>query len=370
MQHAQETNHTTVSGIRVLALRRGVLGLAGAVTLSLGASACSNTAPEPQEAPSTLRAEGLWQVEPLRLLVVTPSDMRVSSQNRVWISDTTHNVVFRINPPADEYLRFGFREEDPVELVQPQRLAVHPNLGVFVYDAGTRKVDLYAQESATHLRGFPVEFEPELMGIADQPFGLTFGVVDRVGEDRYRLTVIRTGVDGEGRDTLLGPDQGPPSLRGLTTPIGDVFVAPSRSGFWLWARSVPDTVFEIAPRDMGRRIVLNPEHREVAGLLNDREAGILWTMFPDTAGIAFHGYDHGQPGEAGAQYGGTRITPASVLPFDVNGGVMIAWARTPGGEYLTRAYDMKVDSLVSRIAPDSLGPDGQRPSTWTRPAGG
>ena len=356
-------------GIRLF--RRRGRGLAGTASLLVLASlACSDRAPQPDRGPQSLRAEGLWQVEPLRLLVVTPSDMRVSTRNRVWIADTTHNVVFRINPLADEYLRFGFKEEPPGELVQPQRLAVHPTLGIFVYDAGTKQVDLYTQESATYLRGFPLEFEPELMSVADQPFGLVFGVVDRVGEDMYGLHVIRTGMDGSGRDTLLGPNHGPPALRGLATPIGDVFVAPSAAGFWVWARSVPDTVFEIAAQDRGRRVVLEPEHRDVAGLMNDREEGILWAMGSDTAGIAFHAYDHGRPGPDGAPYAATRIVPSTVLPFDANAGILIVWARTTGGEFLTRAYDMKVDSIPTRSWPDATGADGEHPGTWSRPGGG
>jgi hypothetical protein len=333
--------------------------------------ACSDAGSDPVRGPQVLDAEGLWQVEPLRLLVVTPSDMRVSSRNRVWLADTTHNVVFRINPAADEYLRFGFKEEAPVELVRPLRLAVHPTLGVFVYDGGTGQVDLYSQEGAVHLRGFPLEFEPELMNVADQPFGLVFGIVDPVGDENYALTIVRSGIDGEGRDTLLGPEHGPPALRGLTTPYGDVFVAPSRAGFWIWARSVPDTVFEIAPLDRGRRVVLEPRHRAIAGLMNDRQEGILWAMTGDTAGIALHAYDHARPGPDGsAPYVATRRVPGTVLPFDANAGILVAWTRTMGGEFLTRAYDMKVDSIPTRISTDSpAGVDGQPPSSWSQPGG-
>lgn len=341
------------------------------VVTTAGVLACGGSSSEPARGAQVLDAKGLWQVEPLRLLVVTPSDMRVSSRNRVWLADTTHNVVFRINPPADEFLRFGFKEEAPVELVRPQRLAVHPTLGIFVYDAGTEQVDLYSQDGAVHLRGFPLEFEPELMSVADQPFGLVFGIVDRLEDDNYGLRIVRTGINGEGRDTLLGPNHGPPALRGLATPIGDVFVAPSRAGFWVWARSVPDTVFEIAPFERGRRVILEPEHREITGLMNDRQKGILWAMVSDTAGIAFQAYDHAQPGPDGrAPFVATRRVPATVLPFDANDGILVAWAKTMGGEYLTRAYDMKVDSIPVRGAPEAAGADGQPTGDWSRPGGG
>ena len=339
--------------------------------MALASMACSDSGSGRARGPQVLAAEGLWQVEPLRLLVVTPSDMRVSSSSRVWVADTTHNVVFRINPLADEYLRFGFKEEPPVQLVQPQRLAVHPTLGVFVYDAGTGQVDLYTQEAATYLRGFPLEFVPELMSAADQPFGLVFGVVEPVEDDRYVLRVIRTGIDGEGRDTLLGPNHGPPALRELAEPIGDAFVAPSRAGFWVWMRSVPDTVFEVAPFDRGRRIVLESDHRNISGLMNDRQEGILWAMAADTAGISFHAYDHaGRRGGETASYVATRTTPATILPFDANAGILIAWARTMGGEYLTRAYDMKVDSIPARSGVGTNGEPGERPGTWSQPGGG
>ena len=352
-------------------VRRSRPGLGSIVGLIVLASlACSDRGSDRDNGPQVLNAEGLWQVEPLRLLVVTPSDMRVGSRSRVWVADTTHNVVFRINPDADEYLRFGFKEEAPIELVQPQRLTVHPTLGIFVYDAGTRQVDLYS-EGAVHLRGFPLEFEPELMSVADQPFGLVFGVIDPVGEDKYVLRVIRTGIDGEGRDTLLSPDHGPPALRGLADAIGDVFVAPSRAGFWVWSRSVPDTVFEVAPFDRGRRVVLEPGHRDIAGLMNDRQEGILWAMATDPAGIAFHAYDHAQPGAGGsASFVATRIVPATALPFDANAGILIAWVRPRGGEFLTRAYDMKIDSIPARSASGAAGEDSERPGSWSRPGGG
>ena len=350
---------------------RRTTSLVGIVCLlALASLGCGESGADQPAGIQVLRARGLWQVAPLRLLVVTPTDMRVSSRNRVWVADTTHNVVFRINPPADEFLRFGFKQEPPVELVRPQRLAVHPMLGIFVYDAGTGQVDLYS-EDAVHLRGFPLEFEPELMSVADRPFGLVFGVVDPVGDDEYTLRIIRTGIDGEGRDTLLGPADGPPALRDLATPIGDVFVAPSRAGFWVWARSTPDTVFEVAPLDQGRRVVLEPEHREVVGLMNDRQEGILWVMAADSTGIAFHAYDHGSPRPDGSvPFVATRIVPATVLPFDAGDGILIAWAQTTGGEYLTRAYDMKLDSIPARRAPGASVEDSVRPGSWSRPGGG
>jgi hypothetical protein len=93
-------------------------------------------------------------------------------------------------------------------------------------------------------------------------------------------------------------------------------------------------------------------------------------MVDDTVGVLFEAYDLTRPGRAGsASHVATRILPVDILPFDAGDGILVGWTRTPGGEFLARAYDMLVDSIPARRDADGEASD-ERPGSWSQPGGG
>lgn len=106
-----------------------------------------------------------------------------------------------------------------------------------------------------------------------------------------RPVLIRTGMRGETRDTLLSGEHGPEVLRAAVARPGETAMAPSRSGMWVWSRVAPDTVFDIAPRGV-RRLVVRDEDTAAVALFSDPAREMLWLVHADSTRISrYSAYD-------------------------------------------------------------------------------
>lgn len=273
-------------------------------------------------------------------------DMKAESRSVVWIADRFSGGVFRVDPTRGDYRLMGVGDNPPQEIVQPLRVAVSPEYGVFVFDWVTRRVDQFTPDG-TPVHSFEPEFVPARMDFVQRPIGIQFTVVDRDRPDSIaRLVVIRTDLRGEQRDTVLFPGlHGPESLWTAPAEPGDLALEAGSHGLWAWARVAADTVFEITLASTARKRVLRTQDQDPSGILVDSEREILWVVSHGEEGqIRYAAYDTGVPGLVGPEdsYLGERTT-TGFDPKLAKDGVVIGRIQSPTGlRSRLAAFDMLV----------------------------
>ena len=273
-------------------------------------------------------------------------DMKAESRSVVWIADRFSGGLFRVDPTRGDYRLMGAEDNPPQEIVQPLRVAVSPEHGVFVFDWVTRRVDQFTP-GGTPVHSFEPEFVPARMDIVQRPIGIQFTVVDRDRPDSIaRLVVIRTDLRGEQRDTVLFPGlHGPESLWTAPAEPGDLALDAGSYGLWAWARVAADTVFEITLASTARKRVLRTQDQDPIGILVDSEREILWVVSHGEEGqIRYAAYDTGVPGLVGPEdsYLGERTT-TGFDPKLAKDGVVIGRIQSPTGlRSRLAAFDMLI----------------------------
>ena len=339
---SMRVKHTLLRGIVPQRLARE--GIPLLVAISLGAVACT----EPQSpliefepyAEAVLRFE---QPNTSALRSFRPNDLKAESTDAAWIADLLTGAVLRFEPLQGHYRRMGMQDEPPAEIDTPVKIAVSKDLGVFVFDLGSNKVHLFSP-GGEHLRAFEPGFLPSRIEITRSPIGLVFGLIDTLNEGSPRLTVIRTDAVGGRPDTLLQRgSHGPAALWEVVASPGELSLDGGESGMWAWAKTVPDTVFEITDSPQARKRILRPEDRAAQGVLIDIERGILWVVRAgdEDAELRFSAYDATEPGTVEAQnaFLGERST-VGFWPWDAVDGTIMGLRSAKAGGYNLASYDM------------------------------
>jgi hypothetical protein len=294
-------------------------------------------------------ANEIWsQPDSIEVRVYGPNDFKVASASTVWAVDGLLRGIFRLSPPQGRYGVVGWGDREPRQVVDPVRIAVAPDVGVFAFDDSTRMVDLFTPDGV-HIRGFEAGFRPSVMEITRDPLKLTFAIASRANDSVPRLVVIQTDLMGSGRDTLLGPANGPRTLAGVPAIPGQISIAPAKSGLWIWPRTVSDTLFEVSSGSRHRRLVLRPEDANAVGILSDLPEGIVWAVAPtDSTGFRYSAYDVSGSGVIQGEevYLGERVTPDGFTPHAALAGAVFGWKRPEQGQgNLAASFDMYLERL-------------------------
>jgi hypothetical protein len=275
-----------------------------------------------------------------------PNDLKAESPDAAWIADPRLGAVLRFEPPMGDYRQMGIREEPPVEVDRPAKLAIAKNIGLFTFDLASRQIHLFTPEG-NHLRAFEPEFTPARFEIAREPIGLVFGRIDGRDPQAPRLLVVRTDTRGMNPDTLLASgSHGPPSLWQAVASSGELSLDASESGLWARAQAVPDTVYDITDRPGARKRVLRPEDQSAKGVLSDLDRQILWVVRDGEkpGELRFAAYDTSEPGTVGPDraFLGERVTYQDFNPWDAIDGTIMGLSRATPGGYNLVSYDMRV----------------------------
>lgn len=330
----------TVPGSRSVRFLAALTLLAGAALLAACGDDTDYTA-----------AQEYW-VQPDSVIIGLgqPGDVKALSRDEAWVADLMAGVIFTVAPLEGRYVSIGMADREPVEVETPAKIAVDPEFGLASFDAETQRVDLFTLEGE-HIRGFEPGFIPAVMSFSRQPVGLTFGIAAGDTVSGRHPVVIRTGMRGEERDTLLSAAHGPEVLRTATAEPGETSMSPSTEGMWVYSRAAPDTVFDLAPGGV-RRLVVRPEDRSAVGVLADRALEIVWLVHAEEPGGArsYAAYDarlaalEGEaPLEDSDAFLGVRTTPDNFRPWVVHDGVIMGVRRIPGGAIALSAYELNAD---------------------------
>lgn len=331
----------TVSGSRLARSFAALALLAGA---ALGLAACGD------DTDYTAAREYWAQPDSVVIGLGQPGDVKALTRDEAWVADLMAGVIFSIAPLEGRYVGIGMADREPVEVGTPAKIAVDPEFGLASFDAETQMVDLFTLEGE-HIRGFEPGFVPAVMSFSRQPVGLTFGIAAGDTVSGRHPVVIRTGMRGEERDTLLSAAHGPEALRTATAEPGETSMSPSTEGMWVYARTAPDTVFSVAPGGV-RRLVVRDEDRAAVGILADRALDIVWLVHAEEPGVgrSYAAYDArlaAPEGEAppadSVSFLGVRTTPDNFRPWVVHDGVIMGVRRIPGGGLALSAYALNAD---------------------------
>ena len=278
------------------------------------------------------------------------TDVKALSRENVWVADLMAGAIYSIAPGEGRYVGIGMGENEPTEVRTPAKIALSREYGLAAFDGETRMVDLFTLEGE-HIRGFEPGFVPAVMEFSRQPVGLTFGVAAEDSAGVRRSVVIRTGLRGEERDTLLSPSHGPETLRPSVARPGETSMAASSTGMWVWSRLAPDTIFELSPGGV-RRLLVRPADTTAVAILSDRERDMLWLVHPDTLVRRYSAYDarlaapEGEdPAPGSLAYLGERTTPEGFGPAAVHDGIIMGVRRGPRGLRMM-AYDLNADRFA------------------------
>lgn len=327
----------------------GLIRTALIASLPLVCAGCEDSGEDP--AVRDEAAVELWtHPDTVGIEIFAPVELKAASRDVAWGIDRIAAAIMRFEPRAGEFGVFGFLGAEPTEVAAPMRLAVTRTAGVVAYDDSTGMVDFYTP-GGQHVRGFDPGIRPAILEVARSPLRLTFGST-AVSEDSVpRLVVIQTDFLGENRDTLLTADVGPETLRGITARAGNLTAAPSESGLWLYAREVPDTVFEVAGSGPGRKMVLPEADTMRVGVIADLDEQILWLLArrPE-GGLDYEAFDVSSTGageviEGGQRYLGARTTPQGFVGKVAAEGAIIGWWNARSTLVVPRAYDMRLADL-------------------------
>jgi hypothetical protein len=283
-----------------------------------------------------------------------PSDVKALTRDDAWVADLMAGTIFSLSPLEGRYVGIGMADREPTEIETPAKIAVSSEFGLASFDAETGQVDLFTLEGE-HIRGFEPGFIPAVMSFSRQPVGLTFGIAEGDSASGRHPVVIRTGLRGEGRDTLLSPEHGPEVLRTAAAEPGETSMSPSVTGMWVYSRAAPDTLFDLAPAGV-RRLVVRAEDRSAVGVLADRKLEIVWLVHAEETGGArsYAAYDArlaapgGEPAPADSvAFLGVRTTPENFRPWVVHDGVIVGVRRIAGGGIALSAYDLNADRFTT-----------------------
>ncbi|MEN8145813.1 MAG: hypothetical protein ABFS14_12790 [Gemmatimonadota bacterium] len=319
------------------------------VAAALSAGACGDKAAS-DAAPASLPAVELYAQEALSSLPFRPVDVKAVSHDVMWLADEANRVVMRLDTPSDRYEMFGLKDDPPVEVVNPARIAVRPDIGVMTYDLDSGRLELFTP-GGNHLRTSQVNFKPSFMDFVDAPIGLVFAAAEANDEGGANLLILRSNVPVTGLDTLLSASHGPEVLRGASLNTSKTSVVASERGVWVWSDVRPDTLYEITGQAGERRLEIQSDDWQPAGVLADKQRGIVWMVTADTSGIRYSAYDvSGQGLLTGDRYLGRRTTRPGFTPQATFDGAVLGWKHSPQIPFLAAAYDMLVDELPSRTA--------------------
>ncbi len=311
-----------------------------------GASACTGTDGSGGPAGFAVQAEAvlLWvEGDSASLPTHLAADTKAESRTAVWIADQITGGVFRVDPSRLDYRTMGAADTPPAEIVQPLRIAFSPEFGLFVFDQVSRRVDQFTPDG-TPIRSFEPELVPSRMDVVRRPIGIQFAVVEMERADSTpRLVVIRTDLRGEQPDTVLYPGAyGPETLWAATARQGHLAVDAGAAGLWVWARTAPDTVFEVTPAPEARKRVLRPQDQDPVGILVDSEREILWVVSPgDADRLRYAAYDLRSESLTGLEssFLGERTT-SGFDPVAATDGAIIGRTSSIGSIPKLAAYDM------------------------------
>lgn len=318
---------------------------------ALGTIAAGCTGGESDDAGFVLSAEAvqLWtEAESTVPWSSTAFDVKAESREVVWAIDAQYRALLRFEPSAFDYRQMGMEDTPPEQIVFPVRLAVDPNLGVFVFDAETRQIDHFTPDG-NPIHAFEPGFIPARMDIVHDPIGMQFAIVltDRPDSLR-RLAIIRTGVRGQEPDTLLYPGlRGPSALQSVEAVPGELALAAGHDGQWAWARTAPDTVFQIVRGSEVKKRVLRSEDTDPIGILVDGDREVLWVVSQLGEGeLRYAAYDIRTSGTVGPEtsYMGERTT-SGFDPKDAGHGAVYGLLKLPGWRPRLAAYDMLVPEI-------------------------
>ena len=315
--------------------------------LGVGLGGCTvPDAPRAETFEAFAEATPLWvQADESRIDILLPLDVKPESRNAAWIVEGASGGVYRFSPPAADYRAMGALDLPPEEIESPARLAFSAAYGLFVYDKDREEIQLFTPEG-TLVREFKPGFTVSRLELTTQPIGLAMAGVS-VADSLPRLKVIRTDLRGHSPDTLLFPgSHGPVAMWSAVAQGGEVALDAADGGMWALARAVPDTVFELAGPEGGRKRLLRPDDAMGFGILTDLARRILWVVRfdPESEGaIRYAGYDLDAPGTAGPEtaFLGERTTPPGFQPRAALDGVVIGVLKDYEGQKLA-AYDMRV----------------------------
>ncbi len=322
-------------------IRRRILVLSVAVALLTGACADQPADSAVTSAP----AVELYVQEALSSLPFRPVDVKVVSHDVMWLADQANRVVMRLDTPADRYEMFGLKDDPPVEVINPARIAMRPDIGVMIYDLDSDRLELFTP-GGNHLRTSRVDFKPAFMDFVDRPIGLVFAASEANDEGGVNLLIVRSNVPVTRLDTLLSADHGPEALRGASVNTSKTAVVASERGVWVWSDVRPDTLYEITGQDGERRLEIQRDDWQPAGVLADKQRGIVWMVTADTSGIRYSAYDVSGEGRlTGDRYLGRRTTELGFTPQAAFDGAVLGWKHSPQASFLPASYDMLVDEL-------------------------
>ena len=293
---------------------------------------CVDAGPEE----SWTEARSFWcQSDTICVPVSRPTDSKAIDRSSMWVADPYSKAVFIFSPGQGTYRAIGADDREPLQIQVPAKLALSPEYGVAVFDAQTGSVDLFTP-TGEFIRGFELGFTPSVMEFSTGPVGYTFATTENSLEGS-RILIIRTDLSGGGRDTLLSADTGPEELR--TALPAQALIAPSEQGMWVWSKSTPGTVFEVAPQS-SRTIEIRPEDHSAIGLFSDPARDILWLAHVVEGSGTYAAYDT-RPGIE-SPFLGTRTTTGAFTPRVIHDGIVMGWLPGRRG-ILAGAFDLNAD---------------------------
>ncbi len=283
--------------------------------------------------------------------------MKVVSHDVMWLADQANRVVMRLDTSADRYEMFGLKDDPPAEVVNPARIAMRPDIGVMTYDLDSDRLELFTP-GGNHLRTSRVDFKPAFMDFVDGPIGLVFAASETNDEGGVNLLIVRSNVPVTRLDTLVSAEDGPEVLRGASVNESKTALVASERGVWVWSDVRPDTLYEITGQDGERRIEILRDDWQPAGVLADKQRGIIWMVTADTSGIRYSAYDvAGEGSLTGDRYLGQRTTERGFTPQAAYDGAVLGWNHSPQAAFLAASYDMLVDELPRRESVQDGGRD-------------
>ncbi len=310
----------------------------GLAVILASLAGCSDQQPVIQD----MAATPYWaQPDTVFVPVITPTDAKAMSRTSMWVADPETSTVFMFAPGEHRYIALGSGDREPTQIVLPAKLAVSADLGVSVFDLETRSVDMFTP-GGDYLRGFEVEFIPAVMEFTTDPVGYIFAMASSDDDGQPHVLIIQTDMLGGSRDTLLSADAGPSVLRGAVASGGEILITASGEGLWVWSKTVPDSVYEVAARS-ARVIPVRTEDQTAIGLLGDPANDMLWLAHAEPGLTRLSAYDM----RAGVEsvFLGTRTVNVEFTARTVYDGILMGWAKGRQG-LLAVSFDLNTDQMV------------------------
>jgi hypothetical protein len=311
-----------------------------ALAIMIIAGSCATENPQPE---GIQPAKQLWAQPESASSLLQPHDVAPNGRTSAWVADRAIGALIWISGVPGEGGMFGRQDQGPAEVVRPVRAAASREHGVAAYDLERKMIDVFTSEGQV-LASFDPGVVPAVMEVSRMPRGLVYASLLRQDSATTTLFVTYSDFRGGQVDTLLGPTVGPETLRTIPVAPRYASIVASGSGFWVWTRAVPDTVFEVAhSSNDSRKIVVDRRYEQALGLLGDPVQDMLWFVWKQADGLDFDGFDVSSAGlePYEAPLVSQRSTPGGFQPMGLYDGAVLGWTATAATRFRLTSYELQ-----------------------------